>query len=410
MVSEAKILYSHDLIPLEHKDKLNSIDFYWDDAHKILWNAKWEESYSELLTYKDNVDFPNLKRTKDNSHPMFAISNWIAVQRGKYKEKKLNEYQIEKLESIGFIWEMTRDNGTRIKDDDNWFDSLTKLQDYKFKYGNCNVSQTNKDPDLKKLGKWINDQRTNKKRNILDKHRIDLLDDIGFIWNMDLYNFELTINALLDYKKIFGNFNVPVNYPSNPNLGWNVYRLKTQGVKEEWKAERLLEIGFDLLNTLEVNEQKSYITKAWFVKLNELKTLHLEGIDTNLPKDFNRNPTLGTWVYNQKRAFRYDKLKDQQIDELKKLGVILSKEAPLEKTWNEMYLYLQLYIEEFGNIVVPKSYDITLYNWIGTQRSNKKLGIITQDKFDKLNEIGFDWKVRKIENRTANRVDRPSSN
>ena len=96
---------------------------------------------------------------------------------------------------------MTRlPNNYRIVDD--WLEKLTLLEDYKNEFGDCNISQTNKNPKYKGLGKWLNDQRFNykKKRAILTKERIDLLEDIGVIWDMDVYNFEKRIQEVLDFK------------------------------------------------------------------------------------------------------------------------------------------------------------------------------------------------------------------
>ena len=102
-------------------------------------------SYNQLLEiYKETGD-SNIKRYKDNTHPLFYISNWVALERGKYKKGKLKDWQIEKLESIGFKWVMTRTpNNYRIVDD--WLDKLALLEDYKKEFGDCNVSQNNKNP------------------------------------------------------------------------------------------------------------------------------------------------------------------------------------------------------------------------------------------------------------------------
>lgn len=387
--TKQKKLYSHNLLPTEHKEKLDSIGFYWDDAHKLYWDSIWETRFNELLQLKNEPNWPNLKRYKDNTQALFSISNWIAEQRGKYKKKELNENQIQRLESIGFIWDMKKIFLDGIKDDDGWFDSLTELQEYKDLHGDCNVSQT--DSKYKQLGKWLNDQRTNKKRNKLDKSRIDLLDEIGVVWDMDVYNFELIINELKAYKLKYGDYNVPVNYKGNLTLGNYVYRVKTNGLKEEWKIKRLTEIGFDLIAVQAKSIMKGRVTKDWIKTFDELESLAKTGVNPNLPKEYLPNQLLATWVYNQKKSYRHDRLKPQQIEDLKRIGVELIKENTVEKSWEEMFTYLQLYYEEYGNTKVSSRFDRKLASWTQKQRSNKRIGILPIDKQEKLNSINFDW-------------------
>jgi hypothetical protein len=77
----------------------------------------------------------------------------VALERGKYKNKKLKDWQIEKLENIGFQWVMT---GVRnLNKADDWLEKLALLEDYKSEFGDCNVSQTLKDTKYQGLGIWI---------------------------------------------------------------------------------------------------------------------------------------------------------------------------------------------------------------------------------------------------------------
>mgnify|MGYP001165441886 CR=1 FL=1 len=106
--------------------KLKTINFYFGDAHKLHWDKKWLNSYNQLLELYKKTGNSNIKRYRDNTHSLFYISNWVALERGKYKNGKLKDWQIEKLESIGFIWEMT---GVRSSNnEDGWFDKLALLE------------------------------------------------------------------------------------------------------------------------------------------------------------------------------------------------------------------------------------------------------------------------------------------
>ncbi|QFZ54508.1 hypothetical protein FEZ18_06715 [Oceanihabitans sp. IOP_32] len=381
-----KSLHQAELLPDEHFKKLKSINFYFGDGHTIFWDRKWMNSYNQLLEiYKETGD-SNIKRYKDNTHPLFYISNWVALERGKYKKGKLKDWQIEKLESIGFKWVMTRTpNNYRVVDD--WLDKLALLEDYKKEFGDCNVSQNNKNPKYKGLGKWLNDQRFNykKKRKILTKERIELLEDLGVVWDMDVYKFDQKILELLEYKKTHGNFEVPSNYKPNKNFGNYIYRIRTKGLKEDWKIKKLQDIGFFEIGTRTKKEKEGHVTQNWYNNLEKLKKLS----NPNLPKDSKEYPKLAKWLHNQKRTFRYGRLKDEQIKELKKLNVKLPAKSKKRKKWEEYIEIIELFREEYGDKKITSEFDKELYEWINQQRANYKHKSLRLEKVEKLKELNI---------------------
>jgi HKD family nuclease len=380
-----KILFEADIIPKEHLEKLKTIDFYFGDAHDLYWERKWLDSYNQLLEVYKKTGVSNIKRHKDNTHPLFYISNWVALERGKYKNKKLKDWQIEKLENIGFQWVMT---GIRnLNKVDDWLEKLALLEDYKSEFGDCNVSQTLKNTKYQGLGKWLNDQRTSykKKRKFLTKDRIELLEDMGVVWDMDIFNFEKLIKQLLDYKNEFGDFNISSNYKPNPNFGNYVYRLKTKGTKQDWKIEKLHQIGFFEIGTKSKKEKEGHITLNWFNNLEKLKKLN----NPDLKKDNKEYPKLAKWLHNQKRTFRYGRLKDEQIKELEKLNISLPKRSNKRKVWEEFIEIIELFRDEYGNQPITPEFDKEIYDWINQQRANYKSKSLKTEKVNKLKELGI---------------------
>lgn len=381
-----KLLYAAGLIPKEHITKLNSINFHFGDGHTLYWERKWLGSYNQLLEIYNKTGESNVIRQKDNTHPLFYISNWVAMERGKYKKGKLKDWQIEKLEKIGFQWEMNRlPSQKRFVDD--WLDKLALLEDYKKEFGDCNISQNNKDPKYSGLGKWLNDQRNNfkKSRKILTKDRIELLEDIGVMWDMDVFNFEKRIEQLIKFKEENESFNIPSNYKPNPSLGNYIYRLKTKGVKEEWKKQKLHKIGFYEIGTVEKKEKQGHITKSWFDNLRKLKKLP----NPNITKSNIDYPDLAKWLQNQKRTYRYGRLKAEQIMELKKLGIKLPQKSKKLKRWEDYIEIIELFREEYGNKEITKSFDSELYDWIKQQEINYKSKKLRKHKIEKLVTLGI---------------------
>ena len=74
--------------------------------------------------------------------------------------------------------------------------------------------------------------------------------------------------------------------------------------------------------------------------------------------------------------------------------------------WNKMYELAKKYYEHYDNLKIPKMFktingyeiDEKGYNlgvWIATQKTNYNKSILSEDKIEKLEEIGMMWNIRK---------------
>ena len=72
-----------------------------------------------------------------------------------------------------------------------------------------------------RLGVWVNNQRTQYKkfmegkRSQMTRSRIDILNDIRFIWDALQDAFDLRLSQLVEYKETHGDCNVPRVYNDN---------------------------------------------------------------------------------------------------------------------------------------------------------------------------------------------------
>ncbi|KAI2488808.1 hypothetical protein MHU86_25862 [Fragilaria crotonensis] len=92
-----------------------------------------------------------------------------------------------------------------------------------------------------RLGTWINEQRKQYKSfqkgmdTPLNKARIDLLDQIGFVWNAQEDAWQRNFNELVSIHKQYGTWILPADHPKNRKLGlW---------VKEQRRHRRLMVQG-----------------------------------------------------------------------------------------------------------------------------------------------------------------------
>lgn len=157
----------------EKIDRLNSIGFIWD-SHEYNWNL----NFNLLCEYKD--EFGNCNVPDSLIYKGYSLGRWCSVQRQTYKGKGtsvLNKNQIDKLNAIGFVWDVFQDQ---------WDFMFDLLCDYKYEFDNCNVPHSFIYKGYN-LGRWCANQRQSLKGNIrnnLTKERIDKLNGIGFLWKI----------------------------------------------------------------------------------------------------------------------------------------------------------------------------------------------------------------------------------
>lgn len=76
-----------------------------------------------------------------------------------------------------------------------------------------------------KQGEWLNTLKTQRKRNsrgrYLTKERVDLLDKLGMVWDVDAYRWECNFEAARRYYTEHGNLEVPSQHMTRDgvNLG-----------------------------------------------------------------------------------------------------------------------------------------------------------------------------------------------
>lgn len=187
-----------------------------------------------------------------------SLGNWVnhvrhaykQIQLGKKPTRALTKSKICQLEKMGFHWEICRSFDMQI----------IKLQQFKVKNGHCNVPRIYKDDPP--LGHWVKRirhcykqiQLGEKPRQELTKSNIEQLDEMGFRWELH-QSFDVQFIKLQQYKKKYGNCNVPSRYKDDPPLGrWvgtrrQAYKQIQQGEKpkallSQTMIEKLDEMGF----------------------------------------------------------------------------------------------------------------------------------------------------------------------
>ena len=262
----------------------------------------WDMRYGELIKYKEQFGDCNVPHAWTENKP---LNKWVTKLRANYKNKKLSEDRIKRLEEIGFEWKLISYIPSKLP----WKKMFELLKEYKDEHGHCNV------PDRwlenKHLSYWVSTQRRTYRKGKLTKDCIKRLEEIGFEWGQPLQSWEESYNALKVYKDNHGDCNVPLIPNENKRLGKWVIRQRTEKLSE-YRIKRLDDIGFEW-NPYE---------KKWEKMFELLKEYKDEYEHCNVPSKWEENKQLSAWVNTQRSHYRNNKLSEDRIKRLGDIGFV----------------------------------------------------------------------------------------
>ena len=138
-----------------------------------------------------------------------------------HEKKRINNRHFyfiasEALENLGFHVGMfdildsvsPRSEPKRI----NWEGRYQQLLQFKKIHGHCVVPSTKE--EYAKLSSWVQHQRCEKKKKLkglksrLTDEKEKLLEDAGFVWSTNEWNWNLRLSKLKEYRKVHGHCNV----------------------------------------------------------------------------------------------------------------------------------------------------------------------------------------------------------
>lgn len=295
------------------KAKLDSIGFVWVPEDKS--EVKWQEMYEQLKAYHakhGNADVPS--RWKHNP----KLANWVSAQRERQKAGVMPNEQLRLLDGIGISWKQ-RERST-------WEDRLAEVAAFKALHGHCEIPM-----DKTRLGRFVNNMRTQRNSGRLSDERIAKLDAVGFAWGarsmaevgMEGINarWKMRYDQLLRYKEKNGDCRVPNEWPENPELGhWvNQQRYSKKSGQLHPNREKMLNsIGFNWGLKRDFGGVK--VQDLWLVRYEQLVEYKEQSGHCDVPYHYPENRQLGIWVSNQRQKRKLNKLSSDRERMLNEIG------------------------------------------------------------------------------------------
>lgn len=233
-----------DLFDKEHinsisKKRVKAKSRSYGDYGVIARNKKfyndWLVKYNLLLQYYNLYNHSNVPaRYKINN---IALGNWVVRQRS--VKNSLKQSQIELLNEINFDWNPNETEWMKMYNELLVFYKMNKHSNIPVIYS--------KNPHL---GVWCFKQRQNYKSSILKKTKIDLLNNVEFVWFPQDASFEKNIKLLSDYFIAFGDFSglSRKKYRSLSNWLNAQKRHYKKGDLSNDKIAKFKSIGYDIEN------------------------------------------------------------------------------------------------------------------------------------------------------------------
>ena len=366
-----------DDIEFELYDYVRDIREILNELNDTFANS-WDFNFELLKEYAEKYsDFPD----SNTSYEGVLIGKWAHNQRVLFNQGKLSDVRIEKLNSIGFPWNVNEANWQSAYND-------LKLISKRLHH----FPKTAEIPDDKAyLRSWIRQQKTKYSNGALEPERADLLIALGC--DMDINSFvswEDRYEQLDQFVKDHGRF--PANADSKK--GKDLKGLCT------W------------VNTQRKNYQKGTLSKEQTEKLDKIH-FPWSARDTEWNKRFEilrryydtdhclpgRGEVIDgvrilTWYNSQARAYQKGEMPEERIKrfESAKIPLDLRKnDIRKSETWNKNLSGYIDFIKTHGR--KPRFNDrdngYMLYKWSYTQIENIRKNLLTSEQVSKLASIGI---------------------
>ena len=342
--------------------------------------SAWDRSYQELVAYKGEHGHNMLIPTSYRTSAGFRLGQWVSVQRQAKKSNLLSCQQIDRLDMLGFVWNVP---------EFAWMMGFQRLSAYAEEQGHVLVPWTYQTPDGFKLGRWVSIHRFKKSKGRLSGEQIAKLDEYGFVWDAIQFARDSAFKHLQEYKLQHGHVLVPWTYqtPDGFKLGsWvNMQRVaKSKGRLSRDQIAKLDEYGF-------VWDAIQFARDSAFKHLQEYKLQHghvLVPWTYQTPDGFK----LGRWVSIQRFKKSKGRLSGEQIAKLDEYGFVWDA---IQFARDSAFKHLQEYKLQHGHVLVPWTYQtpdgFKLGSWVNMQRVSKSRRRLSREQIAKLDEYGFVW-------------------
>ena len=265
---------------------------------------------------------------------------------------------------------------------DTWFEWFGRARKAAEEMGTAFIPTAYSDSSGYAVGSWIGRQRTSNNRESLSHEKASLLESLpGWVWDAKDAWWEDGLSALREFQEIYGHVNVPQKHVTADgfNLGTWFSNRRKEHREGRLAEERIVELqGFE--------GYSPDLDDKWEISFGHF----LEAVDENGTADLrvslecHHGVKVGSWMSNQRAAYRRGELTPQQIRSLEELP---SWEWQKKTNQRELFIrnlqQLARFLEEQGRYPSASSQasedEKRIAEWVGSQRKRYRNGRLSEE-------------------------------
>lgn len=309
-ISNQRRAYHNGKLSSEKIELLKKINMNFErKIVKLPWIEMFKIAEKYYLEHNNTLNVPY-----DYKVDGISLGTWLGCQRLKYKNGKLDQEKIDLLNSIGMSWDVRLDK---------WNLMYEEAKKYYLKYGNLNIGK-----DSGELGVWIIQQRVAyKSRNLppekrsmppLSDERVQKLEEIGMIWNVNDSNWDKMYEKAKAYYLEHNHLRIIID---NSDLGrW------IDGQRRSYREGTISEVHKRLLD--EIGMIWNVHDEKWNLMYEKTREFFEENGHLNAPKNYKvigidgKPIGLRRWIDYQKELYSTGDLSEDKILRLESIGII----------------------------------------------------------------------------------------
>lgn len=313
----------------ERIEKLDKLGMRWESVSDM----NWEKNFAAAVEYEKKYGDLNPKAayvTESGIRLGSWISNIRTYRKCGIQRNYLTEERIAELDKIGMVW---------VAPDYFFEKNFSAALEYLHTNGDLDVPADYVAQNGIRLGVWIRNLRTAKRKGTLDEKQISRLDEINMIWDDKFSrNWENGFEHAKEYFVKHGNLDVPTMF--------------------------VCEDGFKL--------------GAWIAN-------HREKSGTRVTEERRKRLDSIGMIWKKPTA-------DEQIKALDSIDMVWS--VPAERQWEQDFEHLVQYKNMYGTTKLGTAYrakdGYTLGHWLGRQKMNYIDGELNKEHIERLMQIGVE--------------------
>ena len=309
----------------------------------------------------------------------FRLGQCISTWRQMERRGRLTQERKQLLDELGMIWNAP---------DEWWGRGIRAAMAFHEERGNLRVTRTEEVDDFP-LGQWISTQREERRIGRLDSDRARCLDDLGMIWNVIDDAWEQGYRAAKTYKDYQGDLRVPGRHvtPDGFPLGSWIIKQRTKRRRGRLAPERAARL--DDLEMIWSPNDDDWDRGVRAAREFRRQQGHLLVRNQDIVDGF----PLGRWLADRRRDWREAKLSTHRIRALTELGMVWVW-SHADEHWRRGFELATAYAHEHGSLLVPARFAVDGYRlgaWICQQRTRRRVGDLSPERVQLLDEVGMVW-------------------